>query len=130
MELPKSYKEREDLVLSLVDDIVESIDHLNIDGWNGYDSYNYIVYEDENWSIDFEIRVYGECREWPGDQYTPDDRSLTKLDVFGKSCNVRFKTPEYDEELDDGYIAIDDKIAESLLIEIGYSIQRNFDSFE
>ena len=114
MKYPERYKDREELIASLTDEVIEELRYMEfkINNWNDDVGLNRIIIDDEDWYIDLDIVVDGYVEEDSGDDYTPPEAWL-KSGESHSEASIYLKDGEEEYEIE-----------ESLVSNLLYSVDR------
>lgn len=120
MKYPEKYKDREALISSLTDEVIEELDYKGvlIKNWNDEDGFNRIIIDNEDWYIELDIFVDGYVESDSGDYYTPPEAWLKCVEADAEG-SIYLKDGEEEYEIEESLVS-------NLLYDVERYIEENY----
>ncbi len=120
MKYPEKYKDREALISSLTDEVIEELDYKGvlIKNWNDEDGFNRIIIDNEDWYIELDIFVDGYVESDSGDYYTPPEAWLKSVEADAEG-SIYLKDGEEEYEIEESLVS-------NLLYDVERYIEENY----
>lgn len=105
MKYPDLYKDREKLVASLRDKVIEELKYieLKINDWNDADGFNRIIIDNDDWYVELYIFVDGFVEEDSGDYYNPPEAWLKSVESHSEG-SIYLKDGEEEYEIEESLV--------------------------
>ena len=105
MKYPDRYKDREELIASLTDEVIEELRYMEfkINNWNDDVGLNRINIDNEDWYIDLDIVIDGYVEEDSGDYYTPPEAWLKSVESHSDGT-IYLKDGEEEYEIEESLV--------------------------
>ena len=106
MKYPDRYKDREELIASLTDEVIEELRYMEfkINNWNDDVGLNRIIIDNEDWYIDLDIVIDGYVEEDSGDYYTPPEAWLKSVESHSEG-SIYLKDDEEEYEIEESLVS-------------------------
>ncbi|MGN0237585.1 MAG: hypothetical protein ACI4AK_05820 [Lepagella sp.] len=120
MKYPDKYKDREALIASLTNEVIEELDYKGvlIKNWNDEDGFNRIIIDNDDWCIELDIFVDGYVESSSGDYYTPPESWLKRVEADAEGSIYLIDGEEVYE--------IEESLVSNLLYDVERYIEENY----